>query len=220
MKIQLMSDLHFEFGWELYLEDKPDVTLILAGDIHSDPDMLEKFIHHACDKYAHVIMVAGNHEFYGHDYDEIMWGLGMLSDEIDNFHFLENDFIKLEDITFLGCTLWSEPNWGVFNRINDHHVIKYKGHRLLESNVAEMCRESKMFLKEGITKIEGKKVVITHFGPDQALMHPKWKNSPEMNTYFWALDGCRFVCNPKGYVRPYGGGQEHYLFNDNLILEI
>ena len=244
MKIQLMSDLHFEFGWKMYLENKPDVTLILAGDIDARPIERDEFIRHACVNREAVIMVAGNHEFYGHDYHETMWDLGMLDAEIENFHFLENDHIELNGVHFLGATLWSEPEWGVFNNINDHHVIEFHGRRLLVDDIAKMCRETKQYLDSQLQRIKGKKVVITHFGPDPALMNVRWLGNPRMNTYFWArglqdtfqhadywlfghthdptemeIDGCKFFCNPHGYVWS-NGGQEHDNFNPELFLEI
>jgi predicted phosphodiesterase len=245
MKIQLMSDLHFEFGWmKVFKEKKLDTILVLAGDIDNRKENLDAFIDHACENFKAVIMVAGNHEFYGHDLDGMMGFLYNLDAEIDNFHFLENDFIKIDDVTFIGATLWSEPEWGVFHRINDAHMITYKNHRLLDRNIAEFSRASKVYIKDALDKIEGKKVVVTHFGPDQALMNHRWKSMGGLNTYFWAsglqdyfhkadmwlfghthdpqdmmLDGCRCVCNPHGYVWP-DGGKEHNNFNNNLILEI
>ena len=64
MKIQLMSDLHFEFGWKMKLTPHKDTILVLAGDIDSRHKNLGDFIKYACDNYKEVIMVAGNHEFY------------------------------------------------------------------------------------------------------------------------------------------------------------
>ncbi len=240
-----MSDLHFEFGWmKVFKEKKLDTVLVLAGDVDSRAVNLEAFIDHACNNFAAVVMVAGNHEFYGNDYEETMDLLFNLDMEFENFHFLENDTVKIEDVTFLGGTLWSEPDWGVFNKINDAHVISYWGRRLLDTDIAEFCRGTKRFLKEALDKIEGKKVVVTHFGPDKVLMDPRWSKYDNINTYFWAkglqdefhkadmwlfghthdpqdmmVDGCRCVCNPHGYVWP-NGEREHNNFNMELILEI
>lgn len=245
MKIQLMSDLHFEFGWKMKLTEMQDVTLVLAGDVDSDPDRLEEFIRYACTNRRAVIMIAGNHEFYGNNYEDVIWNLDLLADEIDNFHFLENEHVILDGINFIGATLWSEPDWGVFRKIADSAQITFGNRHITDKDIASMCRQSKKYITKAIREIEGKKVVITHFGPDQALMHPKWLAYPNMNTYFWAhglqdtfkdadywffghthdpidmkIDGCQFVCNPNGYVWPGGAGREHWNFNENLILDI
>ena len=170
-------------------------------------------------------MVAGNHEHYGNDILDTLVFLESLHVKIDNFYFLENDFVVIDDVSFIGATLWSEPNWGVFRQISDAYKISYGRRPLLDSDIKDFCQESRAFIQESLEKIPGKKVVVTHFGPDSSLTHPRWKNDTEINTYFWAkgfeydiykadlwlfghthdfidqeLDGCRCVCNPHGYV--------------------
>ena len=248
MKIQLMSDLHFEFGWKMKLTPHKDTILVLAGDVDSRHKNLGDFIKYACDNYKEVIMVAGNHEFYHNDYHDTMEFLMNLEWVEENFRFLEDSSFIYEGVHFIGATLWSDPDWGVFKNIADSELVQFNGHRLLDIDIRKMNRNSKQYIKtytENPHPETNKTVVITHFGPDQALMHPKWRGNPRMNTYFWAdglqdtfknvdywffghthdpikmvIDGCTFVCNPNGYVWPGGAGREHWNFNEELILEI
>ena len=250
MKIQIMSDLHFEFGWEMGLTEHKDTTLVLAGDIDSDLDRLENFIIRACRNYEKVIMVAGNHEFYGNHIEDVLKELTEMGDHYENFYFLENGILRDEEnkVLFLGGTLWADPAWGVFNRINDHNLIQYQGRKLLGKDITAFNAQTTWFLKQELEKDQEedwKTVVVTHFGPDPSLMHPKWLAHTEMNTYFWAtglqdhfkyadywfyghthdpgdeeIDDCRFICNPNGYVWPGGAGREHYNFDPELIMEI
>jgi predicted phosphodiesterase len=245
MKIKLMSDLHIEFGYVPdYLKEEKDVTLVLAGDLDSNVTRLAGLIDEAAEKYKHVIFVAGNHDFYHGEYFERLAMFEEIAGRYDNVHFLEKDFIKIDDVTFLGGTSWSVPNWGVFNMIADREYIKFKGKNLNSDNISDIFYDTQNFIVDGLEKIEGKKVVVTHFGPDQILMHPRWQNHTELNTYFWGknyndhfhladmwlfghthdpqdmvIDGCRCVCNPHGYVFR-NNEREHWNFNRDLILEI
>ena len=70
MKIQVMSDTHFEFHQDhgkgfiqtLNLAQEVDV-LVHAGDMCT-ANMLEDKIKAICDKYPNVVYVTGNHEYY------------------------------------------------------------------------------------------------------------------------------------------------------------
>ena len=241
MKIKLMSDLHMEFGSKFYFEPMLDTILVLAGDICNDLFALDIWLGQICPNFQAVLMVAGNHEFYGHEWANTIKELRTIDKSISNFYFLENDFITFNDITFIGATLWSNPAWGVFHRISDHHVIAYNGRKLTSDQVSSFNKYSSEYIKYQLENIKGKKIVITHFGPDPSLMHPKWQKYSDMNTYFWStgftdyfqyadlwlyghthdsgnqkLDTCQCICNPYGYYNY----EPNFDFDQNLILEI
>ena len=249
MKFQLMSDLHLEFGWDYPdVEEKLDTTLILAGDIETNLFALENFVTYMCSKYERVIMVAGNHEFYGQDYRYVLSELRKIGP--NNFIFMENNSLTLmeEKVQIIGATLWSSPSFGVFNYINDSRLIQYDNRKLCSSDIEKFNEYSTKYIKSKLEKDLGlgwRKVVVTHFGPDARLMHPKWLKDNQMSTYFWAsgfenhfhmatawffghthdptnmlIDGCRCVCNPHGYVWMNGKQREHYNFDFNKIIEV
>ncbi len=241
MKIKLMSDLHMEFGSKFTFSPMLDTILVLAGDIDNDHGALEYFIAQASKNFLAVIMVAGNHEFYGHEYHNTLTILGDIETRITNFYLLNNECVTFNDVTFIGATLWSSPGPGVFERINDHYQVRYDGYRLNSEHITEFNEQSKNFIKFWLKQGTGKKVVVTHFGPDAALTHFKWRDQRTMNTYFWSggfqyhmhhadmwlyghthdsgdtiVDGCRCVCNPYGYYME----ETNPDFNNNLILEV
>ena len=82
MKIQYMSDLHMEFAENSrYLKHNEfPVTgdvLVLAGDIfylRNDVAPLGKFWKWASTNYRQVLIVPGNHDYYGH-YDIMTRGM-------------------------------------------------------------------------------------------------------------------------------------------------
>lgn len=126
MKIAVCSDVHLEFG-TLVLENPGDVeVLILSGDICVARDLMEhdahgivsfgksqryhEFFQDACSKFPHVVYVAGNHEHYHGDfkytYSELKKYLGYLK----NLHILDKETFELNDVVFVGSTLWTDMN--------------------------------------------------------------------------------------------------------------
>lgn len=73
MKIQLLSDLHIEFGHYAYPETGTDTdVVVLAGDIHTKDCGVKWALDEIKDRP--VIYVLGNHEFYGKAYPSL-WAL-------------------------------------------------------------------------------------------------------------------------------------------------
>lgn len=72
MKIQLASDLHLEFlernfPQELLMSSATGADLlVLAGDIHQSTKAVALF----ADWPVPVVYLAGNHEFYGHSWEQ------------------------------------------------------------------------------------------------------------------------------------------------------
>ena len=126
MKIAIASDVHLEFG-DLFLnnEENADV-LILSGDIcvaadfrKSDPyGILENgktnrytdFFVRCANEFKNVIYVAGNHEHYGGDYAETFTILREYLGSIPNLHILDKEHVVIDDVTFIGGTLWTDMN--------------------------------------------------------------------------------------------------------------
>jgi hypothetical protein len=130
MKIAIASDLHLEFG-DLYIQntDSADV-LILSGDIcvaadigRPDPhgilegargNRISDFFKRCSFQFPHVIYVLGNHEHYLGDFAttknkiQDMLNYNCLS----NVYLLEREVKVIDDVTFIGGTLWTDMNNG------------------------------------------------------------------------------------------------------------
>jgi predicted phosphodiesterase len=106
MRLHILSDLHLELPRCNFVPVAPDADLvILAGDIHNDVRGIEW----ASQTYAGrpVIYLAGNHEFYGAHWDDLIVRLRRAA-EGSNVHFLENDALVVQGVRFIGATLWTD----------------------------------------------------------------------------------------------------------------
>jgi hypothetical protein len=127
MKIAIASDLHLEFGdLDIQNPDQADV-LILSGDILVARDMVEhdpyltlgleyrsnryhNFMQRCSEKFAHVIYVMGNHEHYHGDFAKTHAHLRDVLSYLKNVHVLEKEILTVDDVTFIGGTLWTDMN--------------------------------------------------------------------------------------------------------------
>ena len=102
--MQVISDLHQEFGFTDMSFEKADLV-ILAGDVNLGTKGIE-WIKSAI-KNIPVIYVLGNHEYYKGSYPKTLNSIKGLSMDT-NVHVLENASLVIDDITFHGATLWTD----------------------------------------------------------------------------------------------------------------
>lgn len=186
MKIQLVSDIHIESRGCFAIPQLDSDLIILAGDIDKGMYGIEwaEDISHLHKKP--VIYVAGNHEYYDHDYTDLTASLRSYASGHKQLHFLENDELFFKDTRFLGCTLWTNyfdelgeiernKNQEVMNSaLNDHVLIKIDGERFTPQHAYEINQQSLRWLKAKLSEpFEGKTAVITHHGPSLQCNHIK-----------------------------------------------
>lgn len=220
MKIRVISDLHLEFSDYHAKNDPPVDVLILSGDImiaedlHDHPgfdfdpyshgafaDLGRKqqrvatfrdFLKRCAFQFPHVIYVAGNHEFY---HGKWVKGIQYLRDEcakFPNVHFLERDSVKIDDVTFVGGTLWTNMNkhdpltlHAVRDMMNDFRIIKNdaKGFTPLKpADTAIRHRETLDYIRSVIAERHDEKfVVVGHHSPSFQSIHESYRNEHLMN---------------------------------------
>ena len=136
--IQYTSDIHLEF-WKkgfpvIEPVEKDNSYLVLAGDIGYPHQVnYKQFIEHHSKFFKHIIIVAGNHEYYSsknkqYTIDDIEEKIKSICEEFKNVTFLQKSFIEIENTVFIGCTLWSEiKNFSIAERcMNDYSNIYIK----------------------------------------------------------------------------------------------
>lgn len=173
MKIQILSDLHIEFQDYEYPACDADVV-VLAGDIHAK----DKGVVWAAENIPGipVIYVMGNHEYYGKAHPKFIGEIRNTA-KGTNVHVLEDDFVCIGGVNFIGCTLWTD-----FELFGDPRIAGYQCQQVMTDykkirktpqysklrslDTAIIHANSLRWLDKTLSSLEGKNnVVVSHHGP-------------------------------------------------------
>ena len=226
MKIAIASDLHLEFGdLDIVNTDNAEV-LILSGDIcvAADLDMRDRrqtemgfaryrserfheFFERCAANFPHVIYVMGNHEYYHSDFATALDDMRKKLAYLSNLYILEREIKVIDDVTFIGGTLWTDMNnmdsltlYHMRTMMNDFRVIQNSavpvhfrtqegdfktrvGKFSPEDAVAEHVK-MKQYI-EVVTAMLGKNpnkyVVVGHHSPSRKSTHEMYADDTIMN---------------------------------------
>ena len=215
MKIALVSDVHLEFG-DLDFENNSGAdVLILGGDICVANDMAQRdpyntmgeqyrsnrfhdFFQRCCDRFPHVIFVVGNHEHYHGDFAKTVPHFKDVLGYLPNLHILEKETFVLDDVTFIGGTLWTDMNkrdnrtlHDISRMMNDFRCVDNTNKiedgrgwpgRFTTTDAAndhDAMLEYIRLMIEG--KFDQKFVVVGHHAPSKLSTHPRYQDQFIMN---------------------------------------
>lgn len=184
MKVQIISDLHQEFGtYELSFHSAD--LLILAGDINigiKGIDWIKTKI-----KDIPVIYVLGNHEYYKGSHPKTLNKIKE-SSKGSNVFVLENGSLEIDGIRFHGATLWTDFSlfgspikYGILcqDKMNDYKMIRkdpsYSKMRTIDT--FKLHQFSKIWLEESLEVSKGiRNIVITHHAPSPKSIPDEFKD--------------------------------------------
>ena len=199
MKIRVLSDIHFEFYTvndltEKFIQeilpenDDSDTILIMAGDMctFNKTETFKKFLDCVHKRFHTILYVIGNHEYYHSNYT--LDQNHTLFDEYKNLKILNNKSIIINDVKFVGSTLWSDCNNKnpifinkVEQGLNDFWVIarniKEKRVRFDVNYMLEEFDKGIKFIASEIENSKHKTVVITHHAPSFESVDEQFKGS-------------------------------------------
>jgi predicted phosphodiesterase len=246
MRIQIFSDLHTDIGARTLPDMGTDADVVIdAGDHRTGVLGLIELAEWFPKK--ELIYVAGNHEFYGKrimskHYQKMREKAGELG-----IHFLQNNTVILDGISFTGATLWTSYNQDdplakmiAKDSMNDYRQI-----------FMDICKPMlPYYLKEehdrSVEYIASQKsdVVITHHAPSFKSIHPKygtnllnhayasdlselilntkpklWVHGHTHCSHDYMIGDTRVLANPKGYEL-YRGTVENDTFNPSLVVQL
>ena len=217
MKIAVTSDIHLEFGpIELKNTDNADV-LILSGDICVAKDLnafrdggerserIHEFFQGCCSEFKHVMYVVGNHEHYHGDFTKTIPKLKERLGYLVNLHILDKESVMVDDILFVGGTLWTDMNKSdditlmhMKGMMNDFRLVKNSTRetyfrdtegnshshmpRFTPEDAVDDHKEMLEYLKIMVSgKTDKKIVVVGHHAPSKMSTHPRYKDEDIMN---------------------------------------
>lgn len=138
MKIQIVSDLHLEFGTTSIPNQGDTDTLILSGDIcvaadfHSERhgDRYSVFFDQVCKDFKNVVYVFGNHEHYHGNFATSARTIREKLSHHVNLHVLDVGHVDIDNVRFVGGTLWTNFNnndpvakWDAARMMNDYRGV-------------------------------------------------------------------------------------------------
>ena len=247
MKISIASDIHLEFG-DLNIPnfDGADV-LILSGDICVAADIgrpdshnvmqgsrsnrIVDFFRRCSFQFPHVVYVLGNHEHYHGDFATTANRIRSMleSNMLSNVYLLDREVKVIDDVTFIGGTLWTDMNnedpttlFHMKSHMNDFRIVKNSsGHsNMYQSNVPKFLPEDAVVEHRKMydyikLMVEGQSdrrfVVVGHHAPSRLSTHERYRDDTIMNGgYSSSLD--EFILDHP-QIRLWTHGHTHHDFD-------
>jgi Icc-related predicted phosphoesterase len=222
MKIKLVSDLHLEFSDINITNDDNCDVLILGGDIciaqdlhdHPEPNntadqaaiaagtglgrkqqaaqRYRDFFKRCSFQFPHVIYIMGNHEFY---HGKFYAGIDYMREELSkysNVYMLEQDTKIIDDVTFVGGTLWTNMDrrdpltmHAIEEMMYDFRIIRNdkRNYATMSAlDVAVRHDRTLAYIKLVLAENKDKRcVVVGHHSPSFQSVHPSYAHETLMN---------------------------------------
>jgi len=212
-----------------FMAAHPDMKQILVEGGREDRrvDRYYRFLKEECaDKYRHTIMVMGNHEHYGFQFQKTYQHI---KDQLpDNVYLLQNETKEIDGVLFMGATLWTDMNnhdqltlYHMKSMMNDYRQItmfneaKNVYHKLTpERTVAEHVKTKDYFRQQlsenRMTGANRPVVIVTHHSPSKLSTHPHYADDTIMNGAY-SSDLSEFILdNPE--IKFWTHGHTHHCF--------
>ena len=215
MKIALVSDVHLEFGDLDFDNNSGADVLILGGDICIASDIVQRdpnnimgeeyrsnrfhnFFQRCSERFPHVIFIVGNHEHYHGDFTKTVPHFKDVLGYLPNLHILEKETWVLDDVTFIGGTLWTDMNQRdvrtlheISRMMNDFRCVQHSakladqrgwGGRFTTTDAANDHDAMVAFIRATVeANPAGRYVVVGHHSPSRLSTHPRYQDQFIMN---------------------------------------
>jgi predicted phosphodiesterase len=250
MKIKLVSDLHLEFSDIMIPNDADYDVLILAGDImvaqdlhdHAAADFnpysngaladlsrkmqrvarFRDFLKRCSFQFPHVIYVMGNHEFYHGKFYASIDHMREECAKFPNIYLLERDTKVINDVTFVGGTLWTDMNKGdpltvhaIEGMMNDFRIIRNDNReyaRMSAHDVVMRHRSTLAYFKSVIDDRKDQKIVVVgHHSPSFQSVHEQYRTEYLMNGGYHS-DLSEFIMD-RPQIKLWVHGHTHHPFD-------
>jgi Icc-related predicted phosphoesterase len=213
MRCNYLSDLHLEaqpFGMTL---PKGDI-LIIAGDLcHArclDPKRTDRYsveqrgramrlLDEASRKFAHVLLIAGNHEHYDGVFEDTA---DIMRRHLPGLTVLDNEAVEFDGVRFFGTTLWTDLGHqseaevtAIRKGMGEYFFVKTRGgpdQKLTKLRPADTHNAHETAWKRLRVAVTAEPrrptVVITHHAPSRLGLNPRFMSNPLDPAYASSLD--------------------------------
>lgn len=228
MKTRQVNDLHLEFSdYEIpVLEDDANTVLVIAGDLSPTTAKfrIRMFFERVSKRFRAVIFVLGNHDYWRSSILRAPQKYKEIVAHLDNVHVLQNETKVIDNVAFIGGTLWTNYNNDPLNealafegmvdfrkiRVGPAH--KPWERKLKAEDLAFEYYQTRGYIEQEAAKqkADGKIVyVVTHHAPSPQSVHPMYIGDPLNTAYYSNLN--YFL--EEGTIDYWGHGHVHWQFD-------
>ena len=250
MKIKLVSDLHLEFSDINIQNDQDYDVLILGGDIMIAQDLhdhiaadfnpysagsftdltrkqervqrFRDFFKRCSFQFPHVIYIMGNHEFYHGKFYAAIDYMREECAKYPNVYMLEQDMKIIDDVVFVGGTLWTDMNDrdpltmnAIKDLMNDFRIIRNDKREYAKMSALDVAiRHDKTlgYIKLIVQEHKDKRcVVVGHHAPSFKSVSEQYASQTLMNGGY-ASDLSEFIMDHP-QIKLWTHGHTHHPFD-------
>ncbi|MGD9476792.1 metallophosphoesterase [Shinella sp. G-2] len=234
MRLWIISDLHLEFG-QPFLQTPPSDAdvLVCAGDVLTKgllPSL--RWLADTMARHIPVIVVAGNHDFYGASLRESVRDAREFAGKFPNVYFLEDDAVEIGGVRFIGGTLWTDfrlfggnPTVNISyaqSGMNDFKKIKFSKAPYRKFKPIDAYRkhiETRDFIAAELREhTQLTTVVVTHHAPSPCSIEPSFRHDPLSACYASELDDLLCEVGPALWVHGHLHSRNDYMVGDTRIV--
>lgn len=186
MFIRPLSDVHNEFSTFNLPPTSVDseTVLLLAGDIalaDRTESTLVPFLDSLTERFRDILYIPGNHEYYHSSLMRADDKLKAACARYSNVHYMQEKFMVIDDVMFIGATLWTDFDGGnpiasmtAHQSMNDFNYIRtgpatlpYE-RKMRPLDVMGINAQHRKFIEDSLKTAHrsgNKAVVFTHHSP-------------------------------------------------------
>lgn len=216
MKIQIISDVHLENNLKRPLINRLADVLVYAGDVGEDLKVIHKYFGEVRKETSSpIVYVLGNHEYFGKYLTSAPGDVKKFLKNIPNIFVLEKDSKIIDNVCFIGTTLWTNfddyrgeqaaqsimPEYKFVKITNQYYRIKY----ITTKDVLDEYLKGKDFIEEEIVRAKKNKyktVIITHTCPTFMCATEKEKKGILVGSFYTELS--KFISCKRPDIWVYG----------------
>lgn len=205
MRIQVLSDLHLEFGGAGVPPLAPGADIVvMAGDLAPARRFSTRLMRRAWKAARHILYVPGNHEYYGSNIADAQHILALDCSGC-SVTLLDTEAVTIDSIRFIGATLWTDFRLFGEAREPDAHRAAVEGLNDFRGSIrgagrgdfktrqdfttrdaAQRHAAERAFIEEELEQAakDGlETVVVTHHAPSPRSIHPRFADDPLVPGY-------------------------------------
>jgi hypothetical protein len=200
-------------------------------------EMFHEFFERCAANFPHVIYIMGNHEYYHSDFATALDDVRKRLAHLPNLYILEREIKVIDDVTFIGGTLWTDMNnsdpltlYHMRTMMNDFRVIQNSDIPVhfrtqegeFKTRVAKFSPEDAVTehvkMKEYIQVVTAmlgenpnKYVVAGHHAPSRRSTHEMYAHDTIMNGGY-SSDMDEFI-EDRPQIKLWTHGHTHHVFD-------